>query len=287
MAGNGITDRLSSLESAAMAPPPRPIAFILASTDHGTMILNRFDRAVADNGEPFGVGYRLLSGSSYEPDEAALVARLLDARRENFGDGVNALDIGANIGVVTIEWSKHMTGWGQVLAFEAQERLFHALCGNIAINNCFNARAIFAAVANQPGTLRVPVPNYFQFGSFGSLGLRPTDRTGDVGQKIDYSDERTMNAPATSIDAMGFGRLDLLKVDVEGMELEVLEGARQSIERHHPIMIIETIKSDEQALRRVLTDCGYRIYIFGINLVAIHADDPTIAIVRERPVPTG
>ena len=269
-----------------MLPPPRPIAFILAATDQGTMIVNRFDQATAESGQSFGVGYRLLSGSSYEPDEAAMVARLLDARRANFGDGVNALDIGANIGVFTIEWSKHMTGWGQVVAFEAQERIFHALCGNVAINNCFNARTIFAAVTSQAGMLRVPVPNYFQFGSFGSLELRPTAQTEDIGQPIDYSDERTMNVPAISIDALGFRRLDLLKVDVEGMELEVLEGARHSIEQNHPIMVIEKIKTDEQALRRVLAASGYRIFVSGMNLVAIHPDDPTIEIVREHSLPT-
>jgi FkbM family methyltransferase len=249
------------------------------------MIVNRFDRAVAQNGQAFGVGYRLLSGSSYEPDEAAMVAQLLDARREYFGDGVNVLDIGANIGVFTIEWAKHMTGWGQIVAFEAQERLFHALCGNVAINNCFNARTIFAAVTSQPGMMRVPVPNYFQFGSFGSLELRPTARTEDIGQPIDYSDERTMNVPATSIDAMGFRRLDLLKVDVEGMELEVLEGARDSIGKHHPIMVIEKIKTDEQALRQLLTDAGYRIFESGINLIGVHPDDPTAELVRQRPLP--
>ena len=52
---------------------------------------------------------------------------------------------------------------------------------------------------------------------------------------------------------------------------------------YHPIMIIETIKTDEQALRSTLTDRGYRIFVFGINLVAIHADDPTIEIVPVAP----
>jgi FkbM family methyltransferase len=178
-----------------------------------------------------------------------------------------------------------MTGWGQIVAFEAQERLFHALCGNVAINNCFNARTIFAAVTSQTGMMRVPVPNYFQFGSFGSLELRPTTQTEDIGQPIDYSDERTMNVPATSIDAMGFRRLDLLKVDVEGMELEVLEGARDSIGKHHPIMVIEKIKTDEQALRQLLTDAGYRIFESGINLIGVHPDDPTAELVRQRPLP--
>jgi FkbM family methyltransferase len=53
-----------------------------------------------------------------------------------------------------------MHGWGQVIAIEAQERVYYALAGNIAINNCFNARAMLAAVGNQSGVLRIPRPDY-------------------------------------------------------------------------------------------------------------------------------
>ena len=86
---------------------------------------------------------------------------VLDLRRKHYGDGVVAVDCGANLGVHTVEWAKHMTGWGVVLAIEAQERIYYALAGNIAINNCFNARAIHAAVSNRPGTMKMPKPNYF------------------------------------------------------------------------------------------------------------------------------
>ena len=66
------------------------------------------------------------------------------------------VDCGANIGVRTVEWAKGMTGWGTVVAIEAQERIYYALAGNITINNCFNAHAIHAAVGAQEGTLRSP-----------------------------------------------------------------------------------------------------------------------------------
>jgi len=265
-----------------MALEPRPIAFVLASTRHGTMIVNRFDYASYDD-QRFGVGHRLLTYGFYEPGEAAMVSRLLNARRKHFGDGVVVLDIGANIGVFTLEWSKHMAGWGQVVAFEAQEKIFHALCGNVAINNCFNARTVFAAVTNEPGTMRIPVPDYCSPASFGSLELRPTAQPEDIGQPIHYDDQHTMKVATVSIDAMIFGRLDLLKIDVEGMELEVLDGARQSIERHHPIMVIERIKTDETSLRRILAGADYRTFNSGMNIVAIHSGDPTLEIVRQGP----
>ena len=129
-----------------MAYPPRKIAFILASTDHGTLIVNRFDYRMVNATTGFGVGYSLLENSCYEPQEGSAAMQLLALRRQHFGDGVVAVDCGANIGVHTVDWAKGMTGWGSVVAIEAQERIYYALAGNISINNCFNAHAIHAAV---------------------------------------------------------------------------------------------------------------------------------------------
>ena len=83
---------------------------------------------------------------------------LLDLPRRYFGDGVVAIDRAANIGVHTVGWAKRMTGWGSLIAFEAQERVFCALAGNIALNNCFNARAVLSAVAASDGTMKIPTP---------------------------------------------------------------------------------------------------------------------------------
>jgi hypothetical protein len=147
----------SNLEICDMASPPRPIAFILASTDHGAMILNRYDQRIIRPGEGYGVGFSLLNRSKFDESEVALVTQLLDMRRQHFGDGVMALDLGANIGVFTIEWARHMTGWGSILAVEAQERIFHALAGNVAINNCFNARPAICAFQCRTTWRRLPL----------------------------------------------------------------------------------------------------------------------------------
>src|SRR5579864_4859075 len=112
-----------------MANPSRKLAFVTAATDHGTV----------NGNEGFGVGLQLLENAHYDPDEVNLLLRALDLRRQCYGDGVVAIDCGANVGVHTIEWAKHMTGWGAALAIEAQERIYYALAGNIALNNCFNA----------------------------------------------------------------------------------------------------------------------------------------------------
>jgi FkbM family methyltransferase len=270
-----------------MPASKRPIAFVLAATDHGTMIVNRFDYNMTAPNMGYGVGFRLLNESAYDMEEALTVKALLDARRHHFHDGVVALDIGANIGVFTIEWAKHMTGWGHVVAIEAQERVFHALAGNIAINNCFNAQAIFAAVSGESGQMRVPVPNYLSPASFGSLELRRREHTEAIGQPIDYSDERMTTVRSLSIDSLGLRRLDLMKVDVEGMEVEVLEGAARTVAQYLPIMMVENLKADKSLIGSYLERYGYKTFVFGMNVLAIHPSDPTVQMVRTAPPPAA
>jgi FkbM family methyltransferase len=261
----------------AMPNPSRKLAFVTAATDHGTFIVNRFDRRIVNESEGFGVGLQLLEHAHYDPEEVNLLLRVLDLRRLCHGDGVMAVDCGANVGVHTVEWAKHMTAWGNVLAIEAQERIYYALAGNIAINNCFNARAIHAAVSNQPGTMKIPVPNYFEAASFGSLELKHRDGTEFIGQAIDYSDDKMIVVPTVSLDSLNLARADLIKIDVEGMELEVLAGAARCIESLRPIVLIETIKSDRSAIAAWLTSRGYTTIDVGINILAIHAADKCLA----------
>ena len=138
----------------------RNLAFVLASSNHGTMIVNRNDYRMIDERQGYGVGFQILQTGSFDPTEVRLVLDLLALRRKHHGDGVVAIDCGADIGVHTIEWAKAMTGWGSVLSIEAQERIFYALAGNIAINNCFNALAVHGAVSSESGVMHLPSPNY-------------------------------------------------------------------------------------------------------------------------------
>jgi FkbM family methyltransferase len=255
-----------------MPDPARPLAFILASTDHGAMIVNRFDQHGSGD-HAYGVGYQLLSKASYDPQEVDLLLKLLDLRRKHYGDGVVAVDCGANLGVHTVEWAKHMTDWGVVMAFEAQERIYYALAGNLAINNCFNARAINAAVSRQSGTMKIPRPDYLKNASFGSIELTKREHGEFVGQTIDYSEDKMTEVRMVHLDSFNFPRLDLLKIDVEGMELEVLAGAARCITERRPIVLVEIVKTDASALRGWLENYGYSAYPSGMNFVAIHKED--------------
>jgi FkbM family methyltransferase len=260
-----------------MARVARKLAFVVAATDHGTMIVNRLDYRMVAPDAGIGVGLQLLDEAAFDPPEIELALKLLDLRRHYFGDGVVAIDCGANVGVHTVEWAKRMTGWGSVIAFEAQERIYYALAGNIAINNCFNARAIHAALSARQGTMKIPVPDYRQPGSFGSLELKKRETTEFIGQAIDYSEASLVEVRTESIDSLALSRVDLIKIDVEGMELEVLEGAAGSIAGHRPILLVESIKTDKMQLASWLTNRDYLIFEIGMNFLAVHKTDQSLA----------
>ncbi|MGY1489059.1 FkbM family methyltransferase [Methylobacillus pratensis] len=256
--------------------PPKPAAFVLASTHHGTMILNRNDYNSTPDGIHYGVGWQLLNHSSFDHSEVALALDLLRSRRDHFGDGVVALDCGANIGVHVVEWSRLMHNWGSVTAFEAQERIFYALAGNLAINNCLNARAIWSAIGKNEGMIGVPQPDYNHPASYGSLEIRQNHDTEFIGQPIQYNESALIPTKMISIDSLNLSRLDFIKIDIEGMEIEALRGGRKTLETCKPIILIEWIKSDLTALSYVLESLQYKLFKADYNLLAIHATDPVL-----------
>ncbi len=256
--------------------PPRKTAFILASTDHGTMIVNRFDYKMQNDVTGFGVGFKILNETSYESGEIFIGSVVLELRRKHFGDGVVAVDCGANIGTHTVDWAKLMTGWGSVTAIEAQEQIYYALAGNVAINNCFNAKLIHAAVGDANGMMKIPQPDYLVPASFGSLELRPRGTPENIGQKIDYADRTLVPVRAITLDSLALKRVDLLKVDVEGMECEVLEGAKRTIRQSLPVIIIEHLKTGPEKIADVLRHYGYRLAEMGVNILAVHPTDKTL-----------
>ena len=238
--------------------------FVMVNTDHGAMIVSHLDYCETPDGS-FGIGYKLFEYGAYDPFEVETGIKILDDQRKKFGDGVVVVDGGANIGVMTVAWSRHMRDWGRVIAVEAQERIFYALAGNITLANAFNAIPIHAALGAQSGIIQMPVPDYFSPCSLGSLSLclKPGD-LGDTGQVM----ETKCPVRVMSIDDMGLERLDLLKLDIEGMEEDALVGAKRTIERCRPVIVCEIIKSNVDRICSMFSGYGYDIADAGINIVA-------------------
>ena len=246
----------------------RRIAFVLASTDIGPMIVNRLDFDTRTFG---GVGLQILEQGSYELAEVDSIGQILGALRQTRGAGVVAIDGGANIGTHTVAWAHGMRGWGNVIAVEPQERTFYALCGNIALNNLSNARAFKAVLGREPGEMTIPELDHEKETNFGGLSM---DKPSDPGNPP----MRHVAIRVMQIDGLALTRLDLLKLDIEGMEPAALGGAKETIARCRPIVAAEHIQCGEAAIRLHLP--GYDFINAGMNMVCIPEGDPIRKMVR-------
>jgi FkbM family methyltransferase len=184
------------------------------------------------------------------------------------------LDIGANIGVVALALARAAGPRGLVHAFEAERLTFHMLAGNMALNCMENVHCHFMAVGEKAGTARIPRLDYREFANFGSLELN-REQQSDLGQQArggEFTEVRM-----DSIDAMALPRVDMIKIDVEGMEAAVLAGAERTIRAHRPLMYVEHLKSGAVELWRILDGLGYVVYDRLHNFVCVPRGDPRCA----------
>jgi FkbM family methyltransferase len=253
-------------------------AFVTVSTDFGSMIVNRFDYNVAPDGGVYGVGHNLLETSSFDAPELNMIMTLLCLLKDLRGNGVVMIDGGANVGVHALAAGRLMQGWGTVISFEAQERVFYALAGNVAMNNLFNVQVRWNALAQKPGVINIPVPNYLRPSSFGSLEMQYDTNSENIGQQIDMS--KTQPVQAISIDSLKLDRLDFIKLDVERMEEQVIKGAAKTLARTKPIMHIEQLKCDYDSLHKLIESYGYVMRDIGPNTLCIPIGDRVLEFIK-------
>lgn len=232
--------------------------FILASTAYGPMIVNRFDT---------GVSWQLCTLGTHEDEVVSFVTGLSTQCREQYSDGVHIVDIGANIGTCTVPWAKHCKGWGHVTAFEPQERIYYALAGNVALNNCLNAKVIHGAVSSLSGTMQVPRINYEVLSNFGGIAMRDGLLVHGPGQELSYDKHDMDVVNCFALDDSKLSRLDILKIDVEGMELDVLKGAAVTINKLKPVVITEWIHCGAEIITFFLED--FEHFKLGGNIVSV------------------
>jgi FkbM family methyltransferase len=254
------------------------LSFILGATEHAPMIFSRLDYCQVPQGF-YGVGFQLLEYAAYDPVDIRQLNHILELRHRFYGKGVQSVDCGANVGVLTVEWGRLMRDWGNVLAFEAQERIYYALAGNVALNNLFNVKAVYAALSNKSGELMISSPDYNVAGSYGSFELKHSANNEYIGQPIDYA-KKDFSVQLVTIDQFNLQRCDLIKIDVEGMESEVLEGAWKTIKSYKPVLWVEVLKSDQNAIVSLLQGAGYECCIFGMNLLAVHKEDKILPLLK-------
>ena len=135
------------------------------------------------------------------------------------------LDIGANIGTHTLSFAKFVQSEGFVFAFEPQRIAFEFLCANVLLNNLVNVFPLNAAVSDSMGEIMVPVINPMSVSNTGAFKISGYSMGDSVRQ--------------LTIDSLTLARCNLIKIDVEGMENNVIAGARKTILQHRPALFVE------------------------------------------------
>ena len=192
----------------------------LKSCRHGQMLFNGTDRFIGRSLDLYG---------EWAEAELELLALFVKP-----GDVV--IDVGANLGTHTVFLAQRAGTAGRVYAFEPQRIVFQLLCANLALNGLDNVHAFQAAVSRQPGTILVPDVAYAAGGNYGGVALAETGVAGADAADATGAGERV---PVMTLDALGLDRCRVLKVDVEGMELDVIDGARALIARTRPVVYVE------------------------------------------------
>lgn len=236
--------------------------FILASTAFGPMIVSRLDT---------GVSWQLFITGSHEHEVVSFVIDLSAQCRITYDSGVHIVDVGANVGTCTVPWAKHCKGWGHVTAFEPQERIYYALAGNLALNNLMNAKAIHGAVSSVTGTMRVPRINYEVLSNFGGIAMKDGLLVHGPGQELSYDKHNMNTVNCFALDDSKLSRIDILKIDVEGMEMDVLKGAAMTIKELKPVVITEWIHCGKEVITSFLND--FEHFELGGNIVSVPSSE--------------
>ncbi len=159
------------------------------------------------------------------------------------------VEVGANIGTHTIPLARHLTPKGRLVALEAQPVIAMLLEANLALNGIDWVEVHLAGGGRQAGAMSVPAVDYPNAGNLGGVSL-----VGAMGEGA---------IPIETIDGLGLAPA-LIKIDVEGMELDVLEGAAATIEAHRPTLYVEnnppTPADDSVAVLLWLQRYGYDLY---------------------------
>jgi FkbM family methyltransferase len=203
---------------------------------HGILIYNPNDTFIGRSVEAYG---------EWSEFEIEFLARFIQ-------EGQTVIDVGANIGTHTLAFSNMVGKHGKVFSFEAQPRLEAILAENIKLNNLGNVYWDCQAVGETVGTIILPdMPPDTEASNFGNFPLHP-DRSGPgVSAKM-----TTIDAFAGDGDAFGISPT-LIKIDVEGMEALVIQGAVGTIHRCRPVLYLDFGEGARQDIWGALNGVGY------------------------------
>lgn len=205
----------------------------------------------------------LSTGNGFEPLETALV-------KNTICRGDTVLDIGANIGYYSLIFSELAGESGHVFAFEPEPDNFNILKKNISINHCNNITLINKGVSDCQGRSKL-------FLCSENKGMHRAYRSILCGESIDIE-----MITGDSFFCNHDGRIDFIKIDIEGFEYNAISGMKNIIEKNRSIKILTEFSPT--ALREsghnpvayidLLLDYGFIIY--SVENLSIPLDIPDL-----------
>lgn len=174
--------------------------------------------------------------------------------RQLLKPGDTVIDVGANIGCHTLAFSRFVGPTGRVVSIEAQPAMFQLLAANVTANGASHVRCLLALADKQAGRRVMPLELTSAEGNYGSVSFADNRRP-------DGTVEGNVPVIVMMVDELALARCALIKVDVEGMEWEVLMGARTLIQASRPWLYFEQATDRHRAdLFEMLLSIGYRLY---------------------------
>ncbi len=176
-------------------------------TNYGMMIINRHE---------YGLPWSLEKDGEWVPVEIEFLMQFAKH---------NVCDIGANIGTHTLAFARTAS---HVWSFEPQQLTHYTLCANLLLNNVFNVTPMQLALGNSEGLIPMWTPD-------------PTVRNASAG--ISVGEGQSMVA-MRRLDSLGLPTPYFMKIDVEGYELEVLKGAKETLASGVSFVYVEIHKKE-------------------------------------------
>ena len=186
------------------------------------------------------IGKSLKLYGDYCEDEPELWRKIIDP-------GCVAIDVGANIGALSLPLARMVGPVGRVIAYEAQQQNYDLLCRNVEQNEITNIDTEHVALGGVSGVTHVP--------SYDELGHT------NYGRVVTGTGSEEVARTTLDICLEDVADIKFIKIDVEGDELEVLRGARETIECHRPVLYVENDRPEKSGeLLGFIRSLNYRIY---------------------------
>jgi FkbM family methyltransferase len=220
-----------------------------------------------------------LSGG-FEEHLAMLTCHLIEQTNKQ-GD---IIDVGANQGTYSLAVAKRLKD-RTVHAYEAQKSVFMHLCANVLINRCTNITPHHLAIGHeqkQGRTVQVPVLDPYSENYIGSVSIdrEVVEKRRGISGIAEPWDSATAyeSVPLRELDQLLIDRtIACIKIDVEGIELDVLQGAHNLLQTQRPLLLFESWPLEEfhesQAqLLEHLVEQGYLLLRIDSDFLAYQPD---------------